>query len=151
MFAMGIAAFIWRQKIKLTWWSTLGLLAMTVVSTRLDLKVPHLAQLLTASFVLNLGFLTAARKVISGNWPDYSYGMYIHAFPVMMIWAALAPGLTATMLAVATALTTLVPAALSWHLVEKPVLDKVRDRWRKNGRPASPTPSSESETCKALA
>lgn len=151
MFALGIAAFIWRAKLKLSWWWTLGLLLATVVSTRLDLYVPHLAQLLTASFVLNLGFLTAARKVVSGNWPDYSYGMYIYAFPVMMILAALAPGLTATMLAVVTALCTLVPAALSWHLAEKPVLDKVRDRWRQKRTAASPTSGTEGEACKALA
>jgi len=48
----------------------------------------------------------------------------------MMLVAAAVPGLPSGALAALTALATLLPAALSWHLVEKPVLDFVRDRRR---------------------
>lgn len=139
MFALGIAVFIWREKIRLSWWWTLGLLVLVVLSTRLGIRIPHLVQFLTASFVLNLGFLTAQRKVVSGNWPDYSYGMYIYAFPVMMVWAGVAPNLTVGALAAVTASTTLIPAALSWHLVEKPVLNRVRGH-RRTEKALAPTP-----------
>lgn len=152
MFGLGIACFVWRKRIRLSWWWTLGLLIALIATTRAGIGVPHLAHFFTASLVLNLGFLTARRKAVSGKWPDYSYGMYIYAFPVMMLVAGIVPGLSFTMLALLTTLSTVIPAALSWHLVEKPVLDLVRNRQR--GEPQSvpaPATPSESESSRAMA
>ena len=59
----------------------------------------------------------------AGRWGDFSYGLYIYAFPVqqLVIWI-----FGSQMgFAVATGLSiwgTLVLAALSWHLLEKPFL-----------------------------
>lgn len=53
---------------------------------------------------------------------DYSYGIYIYAFPVQQSIAALIPGVTVLdMIAMSTATTTVL-AALSWHLLEKRAL-----------------------------
>ncbi|PJE28075.1 hypothetical protein CVM52_26265, partial [Pseudooceanicola lipolyticus] len=52
---------------------------------------------------------------------DYSYGMYIYAFPLQQLaahWGMLSPGQN---IALALALT-LPCAVLSWHLIEKPAL-----------------------------
>lgn len=132
-FALGIACYVWRDRIPLGWWHTLVLLAAVLGTAAYGVKVPHLGQLLIASAVVNLGFLAARRKAISADWPDYSYGMYVYAFPVMMLVAGALPGIPAEGLAFATAVLTAIPAALSWHFVEKPVLDLVRKRRKQAG------------------
>jgi len=58
------------------------------------------------------------------NLGDYSYGMYIYAFPVQQGILALAPQATPAMIIVIATVITLILAALSWHLVEEPALMK---------------------------
>lgn len=127
MFALGIAAYLFRDRIRLSWAACAGLLALVVLSAWL-LPVPHLSGIFVGYAVLCAGFLSARGGAISGRWPDYSYGMYIYAFPVMMAIAALLPVRHHGQLAVLNALVTLPLAALSWHGVEKPVLDLTRRR-----------------------
>jgi peptidoglycan/LPS O-acetylase OafA/YrhL len=53
---------------------------------------------------------------------DYSYGIYIYAFPVQQTWVYFWPQMPLPTYLLCTFLTTLVLAALSWHFVEKPAL-----------------------------
>lgn len=138
-FALGIACFIWRDQIRLSWLHTLALLVAVMATTSYGIAIPHLDQLLIASVVINLGFLTARNGSVSAKWPDYSYGMYVYAFPVMMGVAALLPDLPAEGLALITAVFTVIPSALSWHLVEKPALNLFRARWMRGHSPAVTT------------
>ena len=73
---------------------------------------------------------------IAAGWPDYSYGTYIYAFPVMM--AAYATGLFTgqVALSLATLAGTIPLAALSWHLIERPAMDWARRTFTHPG-PAS--------------
>ena len=53
---------------------------------------------------------------------DYSYGIYIYAFPVQQTWVYFWPQMPLPTYLLSTFLTTLVLAGLSWHFVEKPAL-----------------------------
>jgi peptidoglycan/LPS O-acetylase OafA/YrhL len=53
---------------------------------------------------------------------DYSYGIYIYAFPIQQALTALAPSASPWAHIFAALLFTLPFAILSWHLVEKPAL-----------------------------
>jgi peptidoglycan/LPS O-acetylase OafA/YrhL len=53
---------------------------------------------------------------------DYSYGTYLYAFPVQQSILALIPNITVPELIGLSAITTLVLATCSWHLVEKNAL-----------------------------
>jgi peptidoglycan/LPS O-acetylase OafA/YrhL len=53
---------------------------------------------------------------------DYSYGIYIYAFPVQQTWVYFWPQMPLPTYFLCTFFTTLVLAALSWHFVEKPAL-----------------------------
>lgn len=53
---------------------------------------------------------------------DYSYGIYIYAFPVQQTVVALYPELSMPSYLAVTAAIILLLAALSWHLVEQPML-----------------------------
>lgn len=127
LFAAGIAASLLRERIRLSWLVLAGLLAAHLLASWAGLEL-HTRAILVGYAVLCSGFLTARRGAISARWPDYSYGMYIYAFPVMMALAALWPFTSFVALAAATFAATLPLAAVSWHMVEEPVLLLVRRR-----------------------
>ena len=54
---------------------------------------------------------------------DYSYGLYLYAFPIQQALVARWPEIAPLELFGAAGLLTLVCACLSWHLIEKPALD----------------------------
>lgn len=71
--------------------------------------------------VLSFGFSTSKYLNIF-NKADYSYGLYIYAFPVQQTMFYLYPKLSIYFhLTVGFAITILL-ASLSWHLIEKPAL-----------------------------
>lgn len=126
MFALGIGAYLARQRMTLRWWPLLPMFGLMIYVNAFGRVIPHLAHVSTALLVLDLGFLSARRGAISGDWPDYSYGIYVYAFPVMMAVAAVGSRLTAPALAGFTLLASLPLAALSWHFLEAPALTLAR-------------------------
>lgn len=62
---------------------------------------------------------TMGRLVKSG---DYSYGVYIYAFPVQQIVAQFFPQVDMASYLVMTIVPTLALAILSWHFIERPML-----------------------------
>lgn len=58
---------------------------------------------------------------------DYSYGVYIYAFPLQQAVIAMVPGIEASHLLLISGALTLVCAVVSWHLLEKPVMAQ---RWK---------------------
>lgn len=55
---------------------------------------------------------------------DYSYGIYIYAFPIQQAIVALSPGISPLGLLTASTVATLLAPALSWHLLERHVLER---------------------------
>ncbi len=124
MFALGMAAFLVWPWLRLSWAIGAGLVVALMLSAHY-FPIPHLDSVVTGYLVLLAGFRTGT---LSADWPDYSYGMYIYAFPVMMALTALFAFRSPPLLALCNALATLPLAALSWHFIEHPVLEKVRKR-----------------------
>lgn len=58
---------------------------------------------------------------------DYSYGMYIYAYPVQQMVAAMSPGISPLQLGATSFPITLLLAALSWNFIERPALTKRHD------------------------
>ncbi|MCW6532760.1 acyltransferase family protein [Sphingomonas lycopersici] len=126
MFALGTAALVVWPYLRLSWSVAIAGVVVLALSVQY-FPIPHLVSLVTGYCVLCAGFLTGTG---SARWPDYSYGMYIYAFPAMMAVHALFPTHSAVLLALLTACATLPLAMLSWHFVEHPVLELVRNRRR---------------------
>jgi peptidoglycan/LPS O-acetylase OafA/YrhL len=134
LFFLGAIAHLLRARIRLSW----GLLLATFALMMAVMPFPAVEQaraVFVGYGVLCAGILTARVRAVSAGWSDYSYGMYIFAFPVMMVaqvvWRPASPYL----LALETALVTLPIAAVSWHFVEKPALDFFRSQLRRRARP----------------
>ncbi len=121
-FALGVLAWLVRERLPLSW--PLALVAAGA-ALALPFDLPGRLQCLQVSFfylLLVAAFaVPPALKTASQRLPDYSYGIYIYAFPMQQAAYALGAWNPYANLALGFALT--VPmAALSWHLVEKPAM-----------------------------
>lgn len=68
---------------------------------------------------------------------DYSYGVYIYAFPLQQTVAALIPGVTVLQMLLLSSLATLACAILSWRLVEEKAL-ALKDKYPRRVPPGTP-------------
>ena len=120
-FVIGASFYVWRDRVALS----PNMLVALVVATGLTAPTalyPVLFAVLIAYGTLLVGYLPRGRMLAYNRVGDYSYGLYIYAFPVQGLVVALAgPMSPAANIALALPLT-LGLAILSWHLVEKPCL-----------------------------
>lgn len=134
---IGLVAYVWRDRIPL---NLPVLLVLAAVATAL-----HGTTLFEPAFVLALcygvfafGFRYARSLRAYNRLGDYSYGMYIYAFPIQQLMVHLFGPMTPRtniMLAFPVALAF---AVLSWRLIERPALAMVRWSPAQFGRAAAP-------------
>jgi peptidoglycan/LPS O-acetylase OafA/YrhL len=108
--------------VRISGWVALALLALTLLSA-ID------AQLFKYVYALALPYVVIAIAEIPkgpvlayNRLGDYSYGVYIYAFPVEQMVIALKPHSSPASVFLLSAALTLPLAALSWHLIEKQAL-----------------------------
>lgn len=146
-FLLGAVARLFAHRVPMTGWLAAVAAVGVAVTARFGaffvVGVPLLAYLL---LYLAVGLPRRLHPV--GRERDYSYGIYIYAFPVQQVLAsAIGVEYGFVTYVVAAVGGTLVLAALSWHLVERPAM-ALKDvtvrlpgrRW--GGRHASAAPSA---------
>jgi peptidoglycan/LPS O-acetylase OafA/YrhL len=117
-----------EKKLPLKFIVVFGLVALMMAVARTPLFTP-VANVTTAyaaiwfAFVPRGGWIAWTRSA-----PDYSYGIYIYAFPIQQALISSMPGISPLGTFVLGFCITLVFAALSWHLVERPALSYKRLR-----------------------
>jgi peptidoglycan/LPS O-acetylase OafA/YrhL len=150
LFALGAGAYVFRERLTLSWLVLAVLFVAMLGANALGIGV-HVRALFIGYFVLCAGLLSAKNGAFAGRWPDYSYGMYIYAFPVMMLVHGAMPTAGHALLAVVTFIFTVPCAALSWHFVEKPALAwaKLSRSGRVNPGAEAPIPAAEPAAQKA--
>ena len=127
-FVMGAVLWVHRDDVPLNW----GMAACGVIA------LFAAAHTLSADYVFNLVFpylvlYAALARPLATSWTgrigDLSYGTYLFAFPIQQsIVALLGPGLGPLRLTLLAIPATLVCAALSWRLVERPSL-RLKRAW----------------------
>ncbi|MDX2210553.1 MAG: acyltransferase [Sphingopyxis sp.] len=135
-FAAGALVWLERGRAMPPWWLGPGLAVMAIVEHQL-MGSALLATPAVFALVLTAVFGGGPARAVTAHWPDFSYGIYIFAFPVMVLLQQLVPDLVADHRWMATAnLVAVLPlAALSWFWVEKPALSGARS-WLKTRRAA---------------
>jgi peptidoglycan/LPS O-acetylase OafA/YrhL len=109
-FAFGMAAHVFRRRLVLHSGAAIVCLLGAVA-------------LPTPCAVAAIGYASLAvalRAPALRHDADLSYGLYIYGWPVAQTIVHLRPGITPAELAVLSFACTLLVAALSWHLVERP-------------------------------
>lgn len=119
-FATGMAFWTWRDQIRLSCRFVMIGVAFCVLTWPTPVFQPVLA--ITASYaVFVLGYARIPGAARYNRLGDYSYGMYIYAFPIQQFIAS--TGITSPLVSIAIAFPiTLILAVTSWHLIEAPAL-----------------------------
>jgi peptidoglycan/LPS O-acetylase OafA/YrhL len=136
IFVCGMLAFVWRSRIPLSRVAAAVALALYLTLpasfTRAVAILPLIAYVtLVAAFHPRLRIARFARGA------DFSYGLYVYAFPIQQLLLWRWPGLgIAPLFLVATPAIAAV-AAMSWYGLERPAL-----AWKKRLQGAMPQPAS---------
>lgn len=120
-FVLGMMGWLWRDRIVLSLWGVVVLIFAWALLRTTPAGLPALC-LMIAYGVAWLAYVPGGWLRAYNRLGDYSYGVYIYAFPIqgLVVWlfGPLSPALH-----VALALPpTLLVSILSWHLVEKPAM-----------------------------
>lgn len=123
-FMLGTCAYVWREALPLSGW----IAALLWVPAALLAPGTAMETAITLSLVYTtfwLGFVPKGALLAYNRLGDYSYGVYIYAFPVQQAIAHLVPGVSPLANMALAMPVTLVLAILSWHLVESRALAAV--------------------------
>ena len=128
MFFMGASFYIWKEYIVLSYkWFVIGtgLFLVSMLSQNIFIIVYSISLPYIIFFIAYVpsGFIRRFN-----TFGDYSYGMYIYAFPVLQLLVALNPNISVMMILIYSFIITLILAILSWNFVEKKFL-KLKDNY----------------------
>lgn len=120
-FFLGGLLYLFKDKVVLSWGVFfLALVCIAFMSYKMPSYLPSV--LYYAGLAYAVIFLAYSQRVFASRFNrknDYSYGLYIYAFPIQQATVDLLPGIHPMGLMVLAGLLTLAMAAMSWHLVEK--------------------------------
>lgn len=119
MFFVGAAFYVLREYIVLSrWLFWIFVIGLSVAIS--DKFVFFVVYVLAIGYILfYLAYVPSGVIRRYNQLGDYSYGVYIYAFPVQQAVAALIPGVSVPHMLLLSATITLLLAILSWHLLEK--------------------------------
>lgn len=121
IFAVGGALYVWRSRVRLSSLLALALLAATVLGSETFLY-NTLLFLASAYGAIWLALSPPLTRFSYEPKADLSYGTYLYGWPIQQALHALWPAAAATTLLAPALVLTLIVAAVSWFLVEKPAL-----------------------------
>ncbi|MEX1036103.1 MAG: hypothetical protein WDZ54_09115 [Sneathiella sp.] len=132
-FMIGIFFFVWRRALHLNWMIGAGLILLAIAFH----NTPFFREFFMVALaytVFLFAYLPDGKIRNYNRAGDYSYGVYIYAFPIQQLIASF--GVTNPLLNILyTVPLVLICAFLSWTFIEKPALGLTRqiNRQKKPG------------------
>jgi len=122
MFLYGSSLYLWRERIPVGPWLLVAILAALALASfnKTVFFVVYVACL--APLVLHLVYVPGGRIRSFNDWGDYSYGVYIYAFPVQQTLALTFPAMSLAAMMASSAVVSVAIAILSWKLIEERAL-----------------------------
>ena len=131
-FLLGVTAYLWRDRVRWSWSLGLAGVALALFLAAMQVREPVVLVAGQIAFAYLAGTAAlrppAAVRRLSTALPDYSYGIYIYAYPVQQAVIATGWGIVPLANLALSLPLAVVLAAASWHWVEKPALD-LKSRW----------------------
>ncbi|MFZ2999207.1 MAG: acyltransferase [Undibacterium umbellatum] len=123
MFFSGASLFMLKEKLVLTRRLFYPLLLLVLVTVFINQSTFFILYHLSIAYlVVCIAYLPAGWIRRYNSVGDYSYGVYIYAFPVQQAVAALFPGIAVWGMVMASGFVTMLLAVFSWHKIEKPAM-----------------------------
>lgn len=120
-FGTGVLAYGLRRQLPVHW-AGMVLTGLVAVATN-DTRWAEIGQALVLGYgTIYLGSFRLGALGAFTSRQDWSYGVYLYGVPIGQTLMLLSPGLDAWTLMGLTIALVLIPAGLSWNLVEKPAL-----------------------------
>lgn len=124
MFFMGATLYFWRDKASLSWASFVALPLLVAGAALVGPGLAFVVYLLcSAPFLLHLAYLPGGKIREVNGWGDYSYGIYIYAFPVQQTLAHFFPAMPLAGMVLGSGGIAWAIAWCSWRLVEKRAME----------------------------
>ncbi len=124
-FVFGAFAFLNAERVPLNL-KTLVILSLLLIPSYY-IYGPLYKVIFTAAFtylVLLVAYHPRLRLPKTDRFGDYSYGLYLFAFPAQQSLISLYPGIGPISVAFAAFFIALAMAVISWHLIERPAIKK---------------------------
>ncbi len=119
MFFGGASLYMWRDHVVLSHW-VFGILMVSCLALLWYAPMFEGVYLIAIFYlVLYLTYVPSGSVRLFNKVGDYSYGLYIYAFPVQQSVLALHPDISFVNFCIIAFLITFTLACLSWHLLEK--------------------------------
>jgi peptidoglycan/LPS O-acetylase OafA/YrhL len=120
-FALGAFAWVNREWIPLSPWAAAIALLLIAINPDDVIRGPFFVPLI-AYALLTFSLHPITRFASFNRIGDYSYGLYLYAYPIQQALAYLSPGVSPLVLFIEAFILTLILAIVSWHRIEKPAL-----------------------------
>lgn len=125
-FLLGIVLYVFRAHVRVNWW-VFALLFVAYAAVRTS---PIAAPFFYGAFVyflLLIAMTPALHRLVPKH--DYSYGIYLWAFPIQQAVATYYPAMDNLVGLAISVPATVVAAAFSWHLIERPCIRFAHSYW----------------------
>lgn len=122
-FAIGAAFNCWRDRLKPIWW--IGAVGGAIALALPDSVLRNLLWVVSFStMVLGVALYLRPLPKLPARMGDWSYGLYLYAFPVQQVLAHLGVPISVGFIGytVLSSVVALACAAASWFLIERPML-----------------------------
>lgn len=122
MFFTGASFYVLKDRIPLYHWLFWTLLSTVFVSAQ-DIDLYYVVYSLSLAYIVFfLAYIPSGFIRQYNSLGDYSYGIYIYAWPVQQSVAALIPSVSILNMILISGTITLLLSAASWHFIEKHAL-----------------------------